>query len=187
MWTFPTDVAINIHKHSFEDLCMWSNFRYLFDVKPLVHPTENLVSADLCKDSQLQSYSKADSPKKYCKHFQGLSFTCWLCTNGVSLWINELDLQNVSWVKLQQEMGQTCPDVKSLASLREMCSALNRMTDFPQFPGSNGSNKIWSVFPGTRQMLPQMLEPEQWYRNLSGMFYTQWSIGLKHLQLRHQL
>lgn len=43
---------------------------YLFDVKPLVHPTENLVSADLCK-----------------------------------------------------EMGQTCPDVKSLASLREMYKA----------------------------------------------------------------
>ena len=23
--------------------------RYLFDVKPLVHPTENLVSAEMCK------------------------------------------------------------------------------------------------------------------------------------------
>lgn len=43
---------------------------YLFDVKPLVHPTENLVSAEVCK-----------------------------------------------------EMGQTCPDVKSLAALREMYKA----------------------------------------------------------------
>jgi len=43
---------------------------YLFDVKPLVHPTENLVSAEMCK-----------------------------------------------------EMGQACPEVKNLASLREMYKA----------------------------------------------------------------
>ena len=60
------------------------------------------------------------------------------------------------------------------------------LTDFPiGFP--TRCNKIWLNRSGTRQMLPQMLEPERWYRNLNGMFCTQWSIGLKHLLLRHQL
>ena len=73
------------HTHSFEVLFMWSNFRYLFDVKPLVHPTENLVSADLCKDS----------PNKSCKHFQRGSFTCWVCTNRyISLCKTFLDVSD---------------------------------------------------------------------------------------------
>ena len=28
---------------------VWPTMRYMFDVKPLVHPTENLVSEEMCK------------------------------------------------------------------------------------------------------------------------------------------